>query len=157
MDAQHVAAFAAFWTKNFPGMQCPALPKKESDLNLTALLTLRAEDPALFQNLFGQQEAKMPADVVHRRNIGQSTLADAEHLEKAGLAWEAEEIRRKAEIEEQRIYAQRIDESRQLQALEQQQLSAWQQMGLLERLGHAPLSPEVIAANRAKYLGKKGQ
>ena len=156
MDAQHVAAFAAFWTKNFPGMQCPALPKKESDLNLTALLTLRAEDPALFQNLFGQQEAKMPADVVHRRNIGQSTLADAEHLEKAGLAWEAEEIRRKAQIEEQRIYAQRIDESRQLQQINENKTREWQEMGLLARLGHEPLPADVIAANRAKY-GIKGR
>ena len=151
MNADHTAAFAAFWTKNFAGLQCPPLPKKESDLNLTALLALRTEDPALFQNLFGQKTDSMPADTVARRNLGQCTLADADHLERAGLQWEAEEIRRKAEIEEQRAFAQRIDESRQVQAMDAQRLQEWQQMDLLERMAHQPIDPAVAAKNRSKW------
>ena len=156
MNADHTVAFAAFWTKNFAGLQCPPLPKKESDLNLTALLALRAEDPALFQNLFGQKTDSMPADTVARRNLGQCTLADADHLERAGLQWEAEEIRRKAEIEEQRAFAQRIDESRQLQAIQEQRTREWQESGLLERMAASPVSAEAAARARAQW-GITGQ
>ena len=51
---------------------------------------------------------------------------------------------------------QRIDESRQVQQQDAQKREQWQSMGLLERLGHQPLSPEVIAANRRKW-GIKGR
>ena len=51
---------------------------------------------------------------------------------------------------------ERIDESRLLQQQDAQKREQWQSMGLLERLGHAPIDPAVAAANRRKW-GIKGR
>jgi len=51
---------------------------------------------------------------------------------------------------------ERIDESRLLQQQDAQKREQWQSMGLLERLGHAPIDPAVTAANRRKW-GIKGR
>jgi len=147
----HTGAFASFWNREFPDLPCPPLPKKESDLTMTARETLRISDPVLFQNLFATGAASLPADVANRRNLGQNVPADAAALQAAGLQWEADELRRRAEIAEAQQMNQRIDESRQLQALQQQRTREWQSMGLLQRLGHTPIDPAVAARNREKW------
>ena len=152
----HTGAFAAFWNREFPGMPCPPVPKKESDLTMTARETLRVSDPVLFQNMFAHSTASLPADVANRRNLGQNIPSDADALQAAGLQWEADELRRKADIAELQRMNQRIDESRQIQAQAAERNRQWSEMGILQRLGHEPLSQEQIQANRRKW-GIKGQ
>ena len=100
--------------------------------------------------------ASLPADVANRRNFGQNIASDADALQAAGFQWEADELRRKADIAEMQRMNQRIDESRLLQQQDAQKREQWQSMGLLERLGHAPIDPAVAAANRRKW-GIKGR
>ena len=152
----HTGAFAAFWNREFPGMPCPPVPKKESDLTMTARETLRVSDPVLFQNMFARSTASLPADVANRRNLGQNIPSDADALQAAGLQWEADELRRKADIAELQRMNQRIDESRQVQAQAAERNRQWSEMGILQRLGHEPLSQQQIQANRRKW-GIKGQ
>ena len=152
----HTGAFASFWNREFPGVPCPPVPKKESDLTMTARETLRISDPKLFQNMFATSTASLPADVANRRNLGQNIPSDADALQAAGLQWEADELRRKADIAELQRMNQRIDESRQVQQQATQRREEWQSMGILERMGHQPLSPEVIARNRRNW-GITGQ
>ena len=152
----HTGAFASFWNREFPGVPCPPVPKKESDLTMTARETLRISDPKLFQNMFATSTACLPADVANRRNLGQNIASDADALQAAGLQWEADELRRKAGIAEMQRMNERIDESRQVQQQAAQRREEWQSMGILERMGHQPLSPEVIARNRREW-GITGQ
>lgn len=152
----HTGAFASFWNREFPGVPCPPVPKKESDLTMTARETLRISDPKLFQNMFATSTASLPADVANRRNLGQNIASDADALQAAGFQWEADELRRKADIAELQRINQRIDESRQVQQQAAQRREEWQSMGILERMGHQPLSPEVIARNRREW-GITGQ
>ena len=152
----HTGAFATFWNREFPGVPCPPVPKKESDLTMTARETLRISDPKLFQNMFATSTASLPADVANRRNLGQNIASDADALQAAGLQWEADELRRKASIAEMQRMNERIDESRQVQQQATQRREEWQSMGILERMGHQPLSPEVIARNRREW-GITGQ
>ena len=147
----HTGAFASFWNREFPGVPCPPVPKKESDLTMTARETLRISDPKLFQNMFATSTASLPADVANRRNLGQNIASDADALQAAGLQWEADELRRKAGIAEMQRMNERIDESRQVQQQAAQRREEWQSMGILERMGHQPLSPEVIARNRRNW------
>ena len=63
---------------------------------MTAQMTLREEDPKLFQNLFASNTSTLPADVAHRRTLGENTIADADALESCGLQHEADELRRRA-------------------------------------------------------------
>ena len=123
---------------------------------MTARETLRISDPKLFQNMFATSTASLPADVANRRNLGQNIPSDADALQAAGLQWEADELRRKADIAELQRMNQRIDESRQVQQQATQRREEWQSMGILERMGHQPLSPEVIARNRRNW-GITGQ
>ena len=152
----HTAAFASFWNREFPGMPCPPVPKRETDLTMTARETLRISDPKLFQNMFAHSSASLPADVANRRNLGQNIASDADALQAAGFQWEEDELRRKADIAEMQRMNERIDESRLLQQQDAQKREQWQSMGLLERLGHAPIDPAVAAANRRKW-GIKGR
>ena len=90
----HTGAFASFWNREFPDLQCPPVPKKESDLNMTARETLRISDPVLFQNLFsngGIGSTPLPADTHHRRVTNQLSERDIPHLHAAGLEWEAQQ------------------------------------------------------------------
>tara|TARA_B000000565_G_scaffold122479_1_gene92193 strand:- start:205 stop:678 length:474 start_codon:yes stop_codon:yes gene_type:complete len=151
----HTGAFASFWNREFPGVPCPPVPKKESDLTMTARETLRISDPKLFQNMFATSTASLPADVANRRNLGQNIASDADALQAAGLR-EADELRRKAGIAEMQRMNERIDESRQVQQQAAQRREEWQSMGILERMCHQPLSPEVIARNRREW-GITGQ
>ena len=55
------------------------------------------------------------------------------------------------------IDQQLVDQTRQSQESYQQAMArsaGWSEMGLLARLGHQPLTPEQIAANRRRYHGK---
>ena len=128
----------------------------DSDLTMTARETIRISDPKLFQNMFAHASASLPADVANRRNLGQNIASDADALQAAGFQWEADELRRKADIAEMQRINERIDESRLLQQQDAQKREQWQSMGLLERLGHAPIDPAVAAANRRKW-GIKGR
>ena len=95
MNFDHTADFASWWSQAFPGTQCPPLPKKKGDLGLTAEMALQSDNPALFQNLFGNGglgSGSMPADTVARRNSGQLLPQDIPHLRAAGLTWEAEQV-----------------------------------------------------------------
>ena len=152
----HTGAFASFWNREFPGVPCPPVPKKESDLTMTARETLRISDPKLFQNMFATSTASLPADVANRRNLGQNIASDADALQAAGLQWEADELRRKAGIAEMQRMNERIDESRQVQAQAAERNRQWSEMGILQRLGHEPLSQQQIQANSRKW-GIKGQ
>ena len=155
-NIDHTGAFASFWNREFPDQQCPPLPKSSSDLNMTARETLRMSDPKLFQNLFAANNSSLPADVAHRRSIGSNITLDATALEAAGMQWEANELNRRAEIAEAQLTSQRIDESRQYQALQEQRTKEWQSKGILERMAHQPLDPAVIARNREAW-GITGQ
>ena len=152
----HTGAFASFWNREFPEMPCPSLPKKASDLTMTARETLRISDPKLFQNLFANSTSSLPADVANRRNLGESIIGDATALEAAGLQWEAEELRRRANIAELQRTNQQIDESRKIQQMDAQRRDEWTSMGVLQRMGHEAMTPEKVAYYRQKY-GVSGQ
>ena len=152
----HTAAFASFWNREFPGMPCPPVPKKESDLTMTARETLRISDPKLFQNMFAHTSASLPADVANRRNLGQNIASDADALQAAGFQWEADELRRKADIAEMQRMNERIDESRRVQQQAAQKQEQWASMSLLERMGHERMTPEKVAHYRRMY-GVSGQ
>ena len=64
----------------------------------------------------------MPTETVARRNLRLSIAADIPHLEAAGLQFEANQLKRKAEIEEARLVTQRIDERLQVQAMHAKRL-----------------------------------
>ena len=131
----HTGAFASFWNREFPGVPCPPVPKKESDLTMTARETLRISDPKLFQNMFAHTSASLPADVANRRNLGQNTPSDADALQAAGFQWEADELRRKADIAEMQRINELIDESRLLQQQDAQKREQWQSWVFWKDLG----------------------
>lgn len=153
-SSETIAEFARWWATEFKGVMCPPCPTKASDLSFTAQLHLRESNATLFQNLFGNGgsgSAPMPADTVARRNQGQCIPADIPFLEAAGLQREANDLKRLAELQETQAINQRIDESRQLQEMAAQRTREWQNKGFLERLGHEPLDPAVIAANKKRW------
>ena len=71
--------------------------------------------------------------------------------EACGLQWEAEELRRRAQIAETQLVDQRIDESRQVQEMQRRKREQWQSMTLLERLAASPVSAESAARARAEW------
>ena len=150
-DAQLVNEFAAWWNSEFRGLQCPVYPAKPSDLSMTAEMALR-RNASLYQRMFGQQNAtSLPADTLSRLRAGTLLYRDIPFLEGAGLQFEADRLKREKDNAMTQQINNQIDESRKVQAMQQQRLKAWQEMGLLQRLGHTPLSPDQIAANRRRY------
>jgi hypothetical protein len=150
----HSWAFAEWWGKNFPGTQCPPLPKKEADLGLTAQFALKSDNPALYQNLFGNGgmgSGSMPADTVARRNSGQLQGSDIPHLRAAGLEWEAQELEQRVQRQMDQRMADQALSSRENYQEAMARNAQWAEMGILERMGHQPLSPEVIAENRRRW------
>ena len=123
---------------------------------MTARETLRISDPKLFQNMFAHTSASLPADVANRRNLGQNIASDADALQAAGFQWEADELRRKADIAEMQRMNERIDESRRVQQQAAQKQEQWASMSLLERMGHERMTPEKVAHYRRMY-GVSGQ
>ena len=100
----HTIDFANWWTRTFPGTQCPALTKKLEHLGLSVRMALELDNPILFQNLFGGMgSTNLPADTVMRRNSGQLQASDIPHLRAAGLEYEAQQL----EQQSQRLMDQR--------------------------------------------------
>ena len=106
---------------------------------MTARETLQISDPKLFQNMFSHTSASLPADVANRRNLGQNIASDADALQAAGFQWEADELRRKADIAEMQRINERIDESRLLQQQDAQKREQWQSWVFWKDLGTHPL------------------
>ena len=148
----HTVDFANWWTRTFPGTQCPALPKKPEQLGLSARMALEQDNPILFQNLFGGMgSTNLPADTVMRRNSGQLQGSDIPHLRAAGLEFEAQQLEQQVQQQmDQRIADQALS-SRENYQQAMARSAQWSEMGILQRLGHEPLTPEQIADNRRRY------
>ena len=106
--------------------------------------------------MFPHTSAFLPADAANSRNLGQNIPSDAYALQAAGVRWEADEIRRKADDAEMQRMNQRIDESRQVQQHAAQKREEWASMGLLQRMGHEPMTSEKVAHYRRLH-GVSGQ
>ena len=115
---------------------------------------MTAENPALSQNLFsngGSGSVPMPADTVSRRNSGQLQGSDIPHLRAAGLEFEAQQLEQQVQQQmDQRIADQALS-SRENYQQAMARSAQWSEMGILQRLGHEPLTPEQIADNRRRY------
>ena len=148
----HTVDFANWWTRTFPGTQCPALPKKPEDLGLSARMALESTAPALFQNLFaGVGSTNLPADTVMRRNSGQLQGSDVPHLRAAGLEYEAQQLEQQSQwLMDQRMADQALS-SRENYQEAMARSKAWSESGILARMGHTPIDPAVAAANRRKW------
>ena len=159
MNIDHTVNFANWWTRTFPGTPCPPLPKREEELSMTARMAMTAENPTLFQNLFskgGSGSAPMPADTVSRRNSGQLQGSDIPHLRAAGLEFEAQQLEQRVQQQmDQRMADQALSSSENYQQA-MARSAQWSEMGILERMGHEPLSPQQIADNRRRW-GIKGR
>lgn len=155
----HTAAFANWWANSFPGTPCPPVPKRPDDLGLTARLALSAENPALFQNLFGnsgQGAGAMPADTITRRANGQLEARDISHLREAGLEFEAQQLEQAVQRQmDQRLVNQTLA-SRQAAEAEMTRSAQWAGASMMERLAMSPPTPQAIAAARAQW-GITGQ
>ena len=146
-------AFANWWATEMKGQACPPVPRQLSELSLTAQMALRSTKPELYTALFagGKDAERLPADVSVRLNSGQLQPGDAAALRAAGFEQQAQQCERLGQLQQdQRL----VDQARVDRENYQQQLARsaeWQQMGILERMGHQPLTPEQIAANRRRY------
>lgn len=144
--------FAAWWAREFPAQACPPTPQSEQELTLTAHATLRSTNPALFTALFaGKNGVRLPADVQVRLNSGQLQPRDAAALRTAGLEVQARECERMGQLQEDQRMADEMARSREVYQQELAKSAAWREMGILARMGHEPLTPEQIAANRRRY------
>ena len=144
--------FAAWWAREFPAQACPPTPQSEQELTLTAHATLRSTNPALFTNLFGGKNGvRLPADVQVRLNSAQLQPGDAAALRAAGLEVQALQCEQMGQRQADQRMADEMARSREIYQQEMAKAAAWSEMSLLERLGHAPLSPEQVAANRRRY------
>ena len=148
-------AFANWWEKEMKGIPCPPVPRKLSELNLTAQMAMQATHPQLYTALFaGSSEVRLPADVSVRLNSGQLQPGDAAALRASGLEEQAQYCERLQQLQTDQRIADQALASRQNFEAERQRYAAYSEMGLLERLGHAPaLTPDQIAANRRRYGG----
>ena len=148
----HTVDFANWWTRTFPGTQCPALPKKPEQLGLSARMALEQDNPILFQNLFGGLgSTNLPADTVMRRNSGQLQASDIPHLRAAGLEYEAQQLEQQSQrLMDQRMADQALS-SRENYQEAMARSKAWSESGILARMGHTPINPAVAAANRRKW------
>ena len=148
-------AFANWWEKEMKGIPCPPVPRKLSELNLTAQMAMQATHPQLYTALFaGSSEVRLPADVSVRLNSGQLQPGDAAALRASGLEEQAQYCERLQQLQTDQRIADQALASRQNYEAERQRYARYSEMGLLERLGHAPaLTPDQIAANRRRYGG----
>ena len=115
---------------------------------------MTAENPALFQNLFskeGSGSVPMPADTVSRRNSGQLQGSDIPHLRAAGLELEAQQLEQQVQKQMDQRMADQALSSRENYQQAMARSAQWSEMGILERLGHEPLTPQQIADNRRLY------
>ena len=159
MNIDHTVDFANWWTRTFSGTPCPPLPKREEELPMTARMAMTAENPALFQLLFskgGSGSVPMPADTVSRRNSGQLQGSDIPHLRAAGLEFEAQQLEQRVQQQIDQRMADQALSSRKNYQQAMARSAQWSEMGILERLGHEPLTPQQIADNRRRW-GIKGR
>ena len=157
MNIDHTADFAKWWSQTFPGTQCPPLPKKKGELGLTAEIALQSDNPALFQNLFGNGglgSGSMPADTVTRRNSGQLLPQDIPHLRAAGLEWEAQQVQQLNQRQQDQRAADDFltlqKRNRQSDRAVQERISETSPDWWARMLSNPP-SPQAIAAARAAW------
>ena len=148
-------AFANWWGKEMKGIPCPPVPRNLSELTMTAQMAMQATHPQLYTALFaGSSEVRLPADVSVRLNSGQLQPGDAAALRASGLEEQAQYCERLQQLQTDQRIADQALASRQNYEAERQRYARYSEMGLLERLGHAPaLTPDQIAANRRRYGG----
>ena len=153
-SVDYSAEFASWWQSAFPGTQCPPVPKSPNDLGMTQRMALTADNPILAQNLFGNSgrgSVPLPADTQARLNQGQLQPQDAPHLRAAGLEHYAQQV----ELMGQRAIDQRLVDqtiaSQKSYEQERQRSAAWSEAGLLARLGHTPVDPQVAARFRKQW------
>ena len=148
-------AFANWWEKEMKGIPCPPVPRNLSELTMTAQMAMQATHPQLYTALFaGSSEVRLPADVSVRLNSGQLQPGDAAALRASGLEEQAQYCERLQQLQTDQRIADQALASRQNYEAERQRFARYSEMGLLERLGHAPaLTPDQIAANRRRYGG----
>ena len=91
-----------------------------------------------------------------RLNSGQLQPGDAGALRAAGFELQAQQCERLGQAQQDQRMADQIVHGRQVYEQQMQRSAQWAQMGILERMGHQPLTPEQIAANRRRY-GVTGQ
>ena len=147
-------AFANWWQKEIVGIPCPPVPRSLSELNLTAQMAMQATYPQLYTALFaGSKDVRLPADVSVRLQSGQLQPGDAGVLRAAGYEEQAQYCGRLQQRQTDQRLADQALASRQNYEAERQRFADYSEMGLLERLGHAPLTPDQIAENRKRYGG----
>ena len=146
-------AFANWWATEMKEQACPPVPRKESELSMTAQMAMRATKPELYTALFagGKDAPRLPADVSVRLNSGQLQPGDAGALRAAGFELQAQQAERLGQLQQDQRMADQALSSRENYEQAMQRTAQWQQMGVLQRMGHEPLTPEQIAANRRRY------
>ena len=148
----NAAAFAGFWARNFPELSCPPVPEQLSELGLTAQMAMQSDAPELYTAMFGGKSGyRLPADVTVRLDSGQLVPGDAEVLRAAGLEVQAQQCERLRQAQTDQAMADHIAHSRAVYEQEMERTSAWQEMGVLQRMSHEPMSPQQIAASRRRY------
>jgi hypothetical protein len=75
----------------------------------------------------------------------------------AGLEVQAQQCERLRQAQTDQAMADHIAHSRAVYQQEMERTSAWQEKGVLERMGHEPMSPQQIAANRRNGAGQVGR
>jgi len=146
-------AFVNWWSREFPDLACPPLPKNVSELTLTAQMAMRTSAPELYTALFagGEQAAPLPADVSVRLNSGTLQPGDAGALRAAGFEMHAQRCERWGEAQQDRRMADQAASSRENYQQAVARSAALSEMSLLERLALEPLTPDQIASNRRRY------
>ena len=160
MAFDHTDNFVRFWNFEFPGKQCPALPKKPEELNITAQMALSTWDSGkLWQNLFSnssQGSQPLPADVALRLNKGELLPQDAPALRAANLEHFAQNCEQLAQRQQDQRLVDQATEGRKRYLEQKKQSEIWANSGFNERLAMAPPTPESIARARAEW-GITGQ
>ena len=77
--------FVGTFQNLFPGVQVSPMPKKPGELGLSAEMAIRQNNPALWQRMFDDQGAPLPADIQQRLLNGQVFPEDAAALRAAHM------------------------------------------------------------------------
>ena len=148
----NAAAFAGFWSRNFPELSCPPVPEQLSELGLTAQMAMQSDAPELNTVIFaGKSDYRMPADLSARLGSGQLIPGDADALRAAGFEDQAQQSERLRQAQTDQAMADHIAQSRAVYEQEMERTSAWQEMGALQRMTHKPMNHHLTAANRHRY------
>ena len=148
----HTIDFANWWTRTFPGTQCPVLIKKLEQLGLSVSMPLDQNNPILFQNLFGGMgSTNLLADTVMCRNSGQLQGSDVPHLRAAGLEYEAQQLEQQVQREMDQRMADQALSSRENYQQAMARSKAWNESEILARMGHTPFTPDQIAENHWRF------